>query len=100
MRCTPRVQRKVFLGIPPHSDAIEGANCEPRPRLTQGGGLRRWGRVAKTPEAMSKDGRPSGAGSGKAKKKASQKPLVQKIDAPDPLSRAAIKQMVLRIGLP
>jgi hypothetical protein len=49
---------------------------------------------------MSKDVRPSGAVSGKAKKKASQKPMVQKIDAPDPLSAAAIKQMVIRIGLP
>jgi hypothetical protein len=49
---------------------------------------------------MSKDGRPSGANSGKSKKKLSQKPLVQKVDAPDPLSKAAIKQMALRLGLP
>ncbi|HEX4336221.1 MAG TPA: hypothetical protein VH062_09930 [Polyangiaceae bacterium] len=49
---------------------------------------------------MSKDGRPSGAAPGKSKKKLSQKPLVQKVEAPDPLSKAAIKQMVIRLGLP
>jgi hypothetical protein len=49
---------------------------------------------------MSKDGRPSGAGSGKSKRKLSQKPLVQKVEAPDPLSKSVIKQMALRLGLP
>lgn len=37
---------------------------------------------------------------GKAKKKASQKPLVQRIDAPDPLSSQNLRQMATRLGLP
>src|SRR5258708_31991499 len=44
--------------------------------------------------------KPNGASSGKAKRKLSQKPLVQKVQAPDPLSKDAIRQMALRLGLP
>lgn len=40
------------------------------------------------------------ASSGKSKKKASQKPIVQRVEAPDPLSKDAIKQMAIRLGLP
>ncbi|HVW28913.1 MAG TPA: hypothetical protein VHC69_26295 [Polyangiaceae bacterium] len=38
--------------------------------------------------------------SGKSKKKLSQKPIVQRVEAPDPLSKDAIKQMTIRLGLP
>jgi hypothetical protein len=38
--------------------------------------------------------------SGKAKKKLSQKPMVQRVDAPDPLSPENIRQMALRLGIP
>ena len=44
--------------------------------------------------------KPSGANSGKSKRKLSQKPLVQKVEPPDPLSKDAIRQMALRLGLP
>ena len=50
--------------------------------------------------AMATDGRPSGASSGKSKKKLSQKPIVQRVEAPDPLSKDAIRQMAIRIGIP
>src|SRR5581483_2841237 len=40
------------------------------------------------------------ANSGKSKKKASQKPVVQRVEAPDPLSKDAIRQMAIRLGLP
>jgi hypothetical protein len=40
------------------------------------------------------------ANSGKSKKKLSQKPIVQRVEAPDPLSKDAIKQMAIRLGLP
>src|SRR5262245_58056726 len=49
---------------------------------------------------MSKDGRPSGAVSGKAKRKLAQKPLVQRVEAPDPLGKDAMRQMAIRLGLP
>lgn len=38
--------------------------------------------------------------SGKAKKKLAQKPMVQRVDAPDPLSPENIRQMALRLGIP
>jgi hypothetical protein len=40
------------------------------------------------------------AKSGKAKKKLSQKPVLQKVEAPDPLSPENLKQMAVRLGLP
>jgi hypothetical protein len=40
------------------------------------------------------------ASSGKSKKKLSQKPIVQRVEAPDPLSKDAIRQMAIRLGLP
>jgi len=38
--------------------------------------------------------------SGKAKKKLAQKPMVQRIETPDPLSPENIRQMALRLGIP
>src|SRR5262245_33297233 len=38
--------------------------------------------------------------SGKAKKKLAQKPMVQRVEAPDPLSPENIRQMALRLGIP
>src|SRR5882672_8411401 len=38
--------------------------------------------------------------SGKARKKLSQKPMVQRTEAPDPLSARNLRQMALRLGLP
>jgi uncharacterized ferredoxin-like protein len=38
--------------------------------------------------------------SGKARKKLAQKPMVQRVDAPDPLSPENIRQMALRLGIP
>lgn len=38
--------------------------------------------------------------SGKAKKKLAQKPAVQRLEPPDPLSRENIRQMALRLGIP
>jgi hypothetical protein len=38
--------------------------------------------------------------SGKAKKKAAQKPMVQRVDMPDPLSTENIRKMVLRLAVP
>src|SRR5689334_12421796 len=49
---------------------------------------------------MSKDSRPSGAVSGKAKRKAAQKPAVQRVEPPDPRSKDAMRQLALRLGLP
>lgn len=40
------------------------------------------------------------ATSGKAKKKLAQKPMVQRIETPDPLSPQNIRQMALRLGIP
>src|SRR6185436_8940087 len=38
--------------------------------------------------------------SGKARKKLAAKPMVQRIEAPDPLSPENIRQMALRLGIP
>jgi hypothetical protein len=38
--------------------------------------------------------------SGKAKRKQASKPIVQRVDAPDPFSGANLRQMAIRLGLP
>jgi hypothetical protein len=55
--------------------------------------VRHWARRYQA-RAMSK------SVSGKAKKKLAQKPMVQRMEAPDPLSPENIRQMALRLGIP
>src|SRR5260221_3274693 len=49
---------------------------------------------------MAKEARPGGAISGKAKRKLAQKPLMQRVQAPDPFSKESLRQMAIRLGLP